>query len=96
MSEIVRIASVEPVLYGVVKIGWKDGYEAMVDLRPVIAEGDMFSFLRDTAERFRDVQIAEAGHAIFWLDDTGDEIGFSSNALRERAERQAEILRLAS
>ena len=56
----------------------------------------MFSFLRDTAERFRDVQIAEAGHAIFWLDDTGDEIGFSSNALRERAERQAEILRLAS
>jgi hypothetical protein len=39
MSDIVRMKSVEAVLYGVVKIAWMDGYEAIVDLRPVISEG---------------------------------------------------------
>ena len=32
MSEIIRMASVEPVVYGVVKIAWLDGFEAIVDL----------------------------------------------------------------
>jgi hypothetical protein len=96
MNEIVRMRSVEPVLYGVVKIVWLDGYEAIVDLRPVLAEGEIFAFLRRAPEHFHDVKLADFGHAIYWLDEQGDEIDFGSDALRRRAERQAEILRLAS
>jgi hypothetical protein len=95
MSEIIRMQSVEPILHGVVKIVWLDGYEAIVDLRPVIAEGDVFEPLRGSPERFNSVKLAEFGHAITWLDN-GGEIYFGSDQLRRRAERQAEILRLAS
>lgn len=96
MSEITRVRSVEPVLYGVVKIVWLDGFEGIVDLRPVIAVGDLFAFLRDAPERFRSVSLDEFGHSIRWIDDEGDEVDFGSDSLRRRAERQAEILRLAS
>ncbi|WGJ13080.1 DUF2442 domain-containing protein [Methylocapsa sp. D3K7] len=96
MSEIVRMKSVESVLHGVVKIVWLDGYEAIVDLRPVLAEGEVFESLRDSPERFNSVKLAEFGHAITWRDSHDDEIDFGSDQLRRRAERQAEILRLAS
>jgi hypothetical protein len=96
MSEILPITSVEPVLYGVVKITWADGYKALVDLRPVIAKGEAFAFLRSGPERFDTVKLAEFGHAIYWLDNDGDEIDFGSDSLRRRAERQAEILHQAS
>jgi len=96
MSEIIRMKSVAPVLYGVVKIVWFDNYEAIVDLRPVISEGEIFAFLRNSPEHFGTVQLADFGHSIYWLDDANEEIDFGSDSLRRRAERQAEILRLAS
>ncbi len=96
MSEIVRMRSVEPVLFGVVKIVWLDGFEAIVDLRPVIAVGELFAFLREAPSRFGAVALDEFGHSIRWIDDQGDEVDFGSDALRRRAERQAKILRLAS
>ena len=96
MSEMVRMGSVEPVLFGVVKISWLDGFEAIVDLRPVIAVGEIFAFLRQAPERFSTVKLDEFGHSIHWSDDQGDEVDFGSDSLRRRAERQAEILRLAS
>lgn len=96
MTEIIRMKAVEPILYGVLKITWQDGYEAIVDLRPVIAEGEVFEFLRKSPARFNDVRLEDYGHSIFWLDDDGDEIDFGSDSLRRRAIRQAEILRLAS
>lgn len=96
MSEIIRMTAVEPVLYGVLKISWQDGFEAVVDLRPVIADGEVFEFLRKSPARFNDVKLEDHGHAIFWLDDDGDEVDFGSDSLRQRAVRQAEILRLAS
>ena len=96
MNDIVRMKSVEPILYGVVKIAWLDGFEAIVDLRPVICEGEMFEFLRCSPDRFGDVKLSDFGHSIYWLDDEGDEIDFGSDSLRRRAERQAAILRLAS
>ncbi|MGO9743594.1 MAG: hypothetical protein ACLPN5_19175 [Roseiarcus sp.] len=96
MSEIVRMRSVEPVLFGVVKIVWLDGFEAIVDLRPVLTVGDMFAFLRDAPERFGAVSLDEFGHSIRWIDDEGDEVDFGSDAVRRRAESEAEILRLAS
>ncbi len=96
MSEMARMRSVEPVLFGVVKIAWLDGLEAIVDLRPVIALGDMFAFLRQARERFNAVTLDEFGHSIRWIDDEGDEVDFGSDSLRRRAVPQAEILRLAS
>lgn len=96
MNEIVRMKLVEPVLHGVVKIEWMDGYAAVVDLRPVLAKGEVFEFLRASPERFQSVRLGEYGHSIFWMDDEGDEIDFGSDSLRQRAERQAELLRHAS
>lgn len=96
MTEIVRIAAAEAVLFGVVKVSWQDGYEAVVDLRPVIDHGDMFAFLRASPKCFDAVRVGEGGHSIYWLDDAGDEIDFGTDSLRKRAERQAELLRVAS
>ena len=95
-SDIIRMKSVEAVLYGVLKIAWLDGYEAIVDLRPVIAEGEMFEFLRRSPDRFGEVKLSEFGHSIYWLDDERDEIDFGADSLRRRAERQAAILSLAN
>lgn len=96
MNEIRRIVSVDSVLFGVVKLVWDDGFEGIADLRPVIEDGEIFAFLRNNRDRFLDVQLGEAGHGIYWLDDEGDEIDFGSESLRRRAERQAAILLLAS
>lgn len=96
MTPISRMKLVEPVLFGVVKIEWLDGYEAVVDLRPVLSKGEMFKFLRTAPERFRTVTLDQNGHSIFWVDDDGDEIDFGSESLRLRAERQAELLSQAS
>ena len=96
MTDIVAMQSVEPVIFGVVKILWNDGFAGIVDLRPLLTKGEMFEFLRTTPARFDDVKLEEHGHKIFWLDDQGDEIDFGSDSLRQRAERQAGLLHLAS
>ncbi len=96
MNDIIRMKSVQVVLYGVVKIAWVDGYEAVVDLRPVISDGEILEYLRRSRDRFDGVKLSEFGSSIYWVDDEGDEIDFGSDSLRRRAERQAAILRLAS
>jgi hypothetical protein len=96
MTDIVAMHSAEPVIFGVVKIVWKDGFAGVVDLRPVFAKGGMFEFLRANPARFDDLRLEDYGHSIFWLDDQGDEIDFGSDSLRQRAERQAGLLYLAS
>lgn len=96
MSEIVRLKSAEPVLFGVLKLRWEDGHEAIVDLRPVFAKGTIFAFLRDDPLRFENCAIDEWGNHVFWIDDAGDEVELDTIALRQRAERQAAILELAS
>jgi hypothetical protein len=87
--------SAEPVIFGVVKIVWKDGFAAIVDLRPMLAKGEMFNFLRANAARFDDLKLEDYGHSIFRLDDDNNEIDFGSDSLRQRAERQAGLLHLA-
>ena len=82
MTDIVPMKSVEAVLYGVLKIAWLDGYEAVVDLRPIIGEGEIFALLRGTPEHFNSVELAEFGHSIFWRDDEGDGVDFGSDSLR--------------
>ena len=39
MKKLPRIVSAEAVIHGVLKIVWNDGYEGVVDLRPVIDRG---------------------------------------------------------
>ena len=96
MTEIVRLESAEPVIYGVLKLRWKDGYEGVVDLRSILTEADVFTFLRDDPERFARCSIDQWGNHVFWLDGDGEEIELGTIALRKRAERQAAILELAS
>ena len=54
-----RIKSVSPVIYGVVKLEWTDGYEGVVDLRPVIAAGEVFEYLRRDPRKFDKVAVSE-------------------------------------
>ena len=95
MTEIIAMHSAEPVIFGVVKIVWKDGFAGIVALRPILAKGEMFNFLRVNPARFDDLKLEDYGHCIFWLDDDNYEIDFGSDSLRQRAERQADLLHLA-
>jgi Protein of unknown function (DUF2442) len=96
MTDIIAMQSAEPVIFGVIKIVWKDGFAGIVDLRPLLSKGGMFEFLRVAPARFDQLKLEERGHKIYWLDDEGDEIDFGSDSLRRRAERQAGLLHLAS
>jgi hypothetical protein len=94
MTEIPRITAAEPVIYGVLKIQWNDGYAGVVDLRPVIARGRIFTYLQNP-ENFAKFQIGEHGHGITWWNDEGKEIDLGSDSLRQRSESQAELHRVA-
>jgi hypothetical protein len=94
-SVLPRIKSAELVMHGVLKIRWRDNYEGLVDLRPVIARGHIFKPLQNT-KQFPKFEIDEFGHSLGWSLSDGTTIDFSAANLRERAERQAAILQLAS
>ena len=94
MSKIPRIKTAEPIIHGVLKIVWDDGYEGVVDLRPVIARGNVFTYLQKP-ENFLHVAVGDYGHHLFWRDEEGEEIDLGSDSLRERAERQTEMHQLA-
>ena len=96
MTDLIVMQSAEPVIYGVVKIIRNDGFAGVVDLRPLLAKGEMFEFLRADPARFDGLKLEEHGHKIFWLDDQGGETDFGADSLRQRAERQASLLHLAS
>lgn len=93
MKKLPRIASAEPVIHGVLKIVFLDGYEAIVDLRPVIAKGRAFSWLQKP-ENFAGVKVDDYGHSLSWVTSEGRDIDFSADGLRRDAERQAEVHRL--
>ncbi len=90
MKLLPRILSAEPVIHGVVKLVFADGYEGVVDLRPMMARGPMFAFLQ-SPENFKKMKLEEYGHHIFWIDEEGDEIELAADGLRRDCERQAEI-----
>lgn len=94
MTDIVRLVSAETVLHGVLKIEWSDGYQGVVDLRPLIGKGGVFTAL-STPARFSAVSIGDHGHALIWTDDNGRDIDIGSDSLRRRAETQTELHRLA-
>jgi len=91
VKKLPRIVSAEPVVHGVLKVVWNDGYEGVVDLRPTIARGRIFTHLQKP-KNFRKVRVSDFGHSIEWIDENGDEIDFGCDRLREIAEEQAALL----
>jgi hypothetical protein len=95
MKKLPRIVLAEPVIHGVLKIVWNDGYEGIVDLRPTIARGRIFTHLQN-AKNFSKVRVSEFGHSVEWTDEDGDEIDFGADTLRSKAENQARLNEVAS
>ncbi|MFL5260169.1 MAG: DUF2442 domain-containing protein [Hyphomicrobiales bacterium] len=91
MTDLLRIVSAEPVIHGVLKIVWNDGYEGVVDFRHFLAIGKVYTPLREP-EFFKTVRVEPYGHSIEWLTPEGREIDFGSDSLQELAKRQARLL----
>jgi hypothetical protein len=68
MLKMPRIMAAEPVIHGVLKIQWDDGYAGIVDLRPIIARGKVFTYLQEP-QNFEKLKIGEYGHSIVWVND---------------------------
>ena len=95
MKKLPRIVSAQRVIHGVLKIVWTDGYEGVVDLRPTIARGRIFTYLQNP-KNFAKVQVSEYGHSIEWINEKGEEIDFGADTLRSKAENQARLNEVAS
>jgi hypothetical protein len=95
MKKLPRIVSATPVIHGVLKIVWNDGYEGVVDLRPTIARGRIFTYLQ-SPKNFGKLRVSEYGHSIEWMNEKREEIDFSSDTLRSKAENQARLNEVAS
>jgi hypothetical protein len=95
MKKLPRITLAEPVIHGVLKIVWNDGYEGIVDLRPTIARGRIFTYLQN-AKNFSKVRVSEFGHSVEWTNEDGDQIDFGADTLRSKAENQARLNEVAS
>ena len=87
--------SAQPVIHGVLKIVWSDGYEGIVDLRPTIARGRIFTYLQKP-KNFQKVRVGDYGHSIEWINEKSEEIDFSADTLRAKAENQARLNEVAS
>ena len=92
-KKLSRIESAEPILHGVLKIAFVDGYQGIVDLCPLIAKGGVFVWAQK-AKSFQSLKVDEFGHSISWTDAKGYEIDVSADSLRRDCERQAEIHKL--
>jgi hypothetical protein len=92
-KKLPRIRIAEPVIQGVLKLVFTDGYEGVIDLRPIIDQRRMFSWLQKP-KNFEKVQLEEYGHHVFWIDDKGQEIDFGADSLRRDAEKQAQLHKL--
>ena len=95
MKKLPRIVSATPVILGVLKVVWNDGYEGVVDLRPTIARGRIFTYLQNR-QNFAKLRVSEHGHSIEWKNDKGEEIDFGADTLRSKAENQARLNEVAS
>jgi hypothetical protein len=90
MPDIPHMTWVEPVIHGVLKLTWDDGYEGVVDMRPIIMRGKSLAFLQNP-QNFAKVKLGEYGRSIGWIDEKGEKMDFGSLSLRQRAERQTEL-----
>jgi hypothetical protein len=95
VKKLSRIVSATPVIHGVLKVVWNDGYEGVVDLRPTIARGNIFTYLQKP-KNFTKVCVGEFGHSIEWTKKRGQEIDFGADTLLSKAENQARLNEVAS
>jgi hypothetical protein len=93
MKKLPRITKAEPVMHGVLKLVFADGYEGVVDLRPLISQGRVFKRLQKP-KNFSKLQLEAYGHHVFWVDDKGRKIDLGADGLRRDAEKQAELHKL--
>jgi hypothetical protein len=94
-EEATCIVDAKPVIHGVSKVAFDDRYEGVVDLRPLIAKGKVFAWLR-APEHFAAVRVDEFGRSTSWIDSEGYAIDLSADSIRRDCERQTEIHRLMS
>ena len=64
MKKVPRIKSAEVVMHGIVKLTFLDGFEGVIDLRPLLDVGPMYNFLKGPAA-FKKIKVDEFGHHIF-------------------------------
>jgi hypothetical protein len=95
MKKLPRIIRAEVVIHGVLKLVWDDYYEGVVDLRPIIDRGQIFTYLQKR-ENFVKFKVDEHGHSIGWIDEEGHEIDFDAYNLRQKAENQAHLQKLVA
>lgn len=95
-KKLPRIESVKAVMFGVLKLSFDDGYEGVIDLRPMLAKGEIFGFLRAEPERFVKVKKEKYGHSVYWTDNDGDVVDLGADSLRRDVEKQAALIALAS
>lgn len=93
MKKLPRVSTAEPVIHGVLKLVFLDGYEGVIDLRPLLARGKVFTWLQNP-DNFATVRVDEFGHSISWTDEGGYSIDLGADSLRRDCERQAEIHKL--
>jgi hypothetical protein len=93
VKRLPRVVDAQPVIQGVLKVSFDDGYVGVVDIRPLSAKGKVFSWL-SAPPHFAAVRVDEFGHSVSWLDDKDYSIDFSAGSIRRDAERQAEMHRL--
>jgi hypothetical protein len=70
-----------------------DGYEGVVDLRPLVSQGRVFKWLQKP-KNFSKVQLEEYGHHVFWADDKDREIDLGADGHRRDAQKQTELHKL--
>jgi hypothetical protein len=95
MTDIVRIVSAEPVIHGVLKTNWNDGFEGIVDIRHLLAIGKVHTPPRDPVF-FQTVKVSEYGHSIEWIDADGRQIDFGAGSLQTLSRTQADLVLKAS
>jgi hypothetical protein len=88
MTNVLHITSIHVIAHGVIRICWDDNYEGVVDLRPIIARGKVFTPLNDS-DFFKTARVAPYGHSIYWGEEDNEEVDFGCDRLREMAEEQA-------
>jgi hypothetical protein len=80
-----HIDNATPLKGGRVRLRYRDGYEGEVNLRHLIDENGVFSFLRNP-DQFAQVMIGEDSRWLYWIDSEGDQIDLCADALRHEAE----------
>jgi len=92
MKKPPAIIDAEPVIHGALKAAF-DGYKGVVDLRPRIAKGKVFSWL-SAPSHFAAVRVDKFGHSVSRLDEQGCAIDLRADSIRRDGEHQAAIHRL--